>query len=435
MSTASPSQLPPEFIYNRQLAEGFYGIARDLRINPIGENVTNAVKINLNGELTYYDRKDVDRINKVLEDLKGRKILDLTRDEEPLLDVISTVTGGTFKEAGASAAADAKAATASVRAISGPEVPPLVEDFPSLRELDQIEATYRAKDWDRITSSLSNLARRMGISESEIKSTSNLFLPIRERIMRTLLEFHLRQIEPAVERDRSSPWKSMTDFIQERLRLQPRLTDLEKAKIIEDWLPNMSDPIEGRKVQFHTLQLLPSAIVQYIKNILKKNPLQEISFEGLSPTFNLADLRQLNLQSLGFINCKLDLADLRQLNLLSLNLIRCELVDITALGKMTQLRNLSLKESQIKDIKALGEMVDLEGLDIGSNQIRDISVLRNLKKLLFLRIENNPIDSLAVVSKLPNLALLIISKDQEKSLEPQLKELRASRPDLQVVAM
>lgn len=242
MSMSLGGQLPPEHSYNQQEAANFNIIAKGMQISPVDENVKNAVKINLNGQIAFYDRRSLEMINKQMERLKARNITDLTQIKEALLpDGIASIIAGYVPDgfqvseerpnypedsdidtddereakadAGAgtaTAAADAKAAASAkdqgakeaaaaadpaaalARVSSWAAGAPFFEDNPTFQELDTIEEMYRVFSGRgdkaiEINTALKDLAKRLGISKKEVDATDNIFTLIRFEMAKALI--------------------------------------------------------------------------------------------------------------------------------------------------------------------------------------------------------------------------------------------------------
>jgi internalin A len=104
----------------------------------------------------------------------------------------------------------------------------------------------------------------------------------------------------------------------------------------------------------------------------------------------------------------------------------------TALGrseqKLTQsdlqsLEQLMAREQDIVDLSGIGRLSNLSFLDVGNNKIQDISPLDSLSQLRFLNLENNQVKDLSTLAALPQLQILIIDGNQVQDLSPLL-ELR-----------
>lgn len=545
MSMALRGQLPPEHNYNQQEAANFNLIAEDLKIKPVDENIQNAVKINLNGQIAYYDRGSLETINKHMELLRARNITDLTQLQGALLPGgIATIIAGympdgfqaaerrpdypentdsdteekTKADAGSgTAAADAKAVAsakdqgakeASAAGVQAGEEPPnypsfldsddederearaeeiakaatsaknrgasevtadavpaeaparvstwaagapLFEDYPTFQELDEIEVMYRVVSGGgggkgiEITRALTNLASRLGIPENEIKAADNLFTLIRSEMARALIAFCKALSDPGTS-ERTYP-NQFSKLLTSEYQLMSSEEAIRQAREIDQKIRSMRSigpgnedwrVLHGERFRGVDARHIPSAIIQYLNNILSDNDTLLVSFDMTPGIVDFSPLRHLvNVRKLILIRCQIaDVTMLKGLEELRwLDLRENVIEDITALAQLatlSRLGHLNVSSNRIVDVSPIARMPILEFVDISSNQVRDLSPFANHKILRELSIANNPIISLQPLFALRKLERLVISEDQQKRFELELKELRAKRPNLHI---
>lgn len=183
--------------------------------------------------------------------------------------------------------------------------------------------------------------------------------------------------------------------------------------------------------------------------------LEALSLAGCTGLFNVAPLAGLKrLTHVDLFATKVrDLRPLMGLPLVSLNLSDTEVVDLTALAKLTKLRSLNLGGLSIRDISALRGLTALEELDLGHSGVKDLAPLRSLTKLRRLVIWHTPVADITPLSSLSELEVLYLNGTKVTDISPlssltkleqiglegtptvdeaQISRLRATRPALVV---
>ena len=87
---------------------------------------------------------------------------------------------------------------------------------------------------------------------------------------------------------------------------------------------------------------------------------------------------------------ELTAADLAQVTKLPAQLVEKQIIDLTRLKDLPQLRLLRLSFNKINDLRPLKELDQLIVLELDSNQITDVSALKSLKQLRRLNLAYNP---------------------------------------------
>ena len=77
-----------------------------------------------------------------------------------------------------------------------------------------------------------------------------------------------------------------------------------------------------------------------------------------------------------------------------------QIVDVSGLSQLTNLKTLYLDDNQIVDVSALSQLTNLEWLHLNNNQIVDVMPLLQLSRLKYLYIRGNPIKDFSVVEEL-----------------------------------
>ena len=142
----------------------------------------------------------------------------------------------------------------------------------------------------------------------------------------------------------------------------------------------------------------------------------------LTPLNQLKNLKRLGLS----FNQIVDLTPISQLN--SLNLLKLDgnrIVDLTPLNQLKNLRALGLGRNQIVDLTPISQLNSLRFLVLDSNQVVDLTPISQLNSLRLLFLDSNQIVDLTPISQLKNLQWLHLSYNQITDLTPlnQLKNL------------
>ena len=80
--------------------------------------------------------------------------------------------------------------------------------------------------------------------------------------------------------------------------------------------------------------------------------------------------------------------------------------DISALAKLTQLKELNLSDTQVSDISALAKLTQLKVLYLGGTQVSDISALAKLTQLKWLYLSATNVSDVSALAKLTKLEQL-----------------------------
>ena len=143
----------------------------------------------------------------------------------------------------------------------------------------------------------------------------------------------------------------------------------------------------------------------------------------LTPLNQLKNLKRLGLS----FNQIVDLTPISQLK--NLNLLKLDgnqIVDLTPLNQLKNLRLLYLGRNQIVDLTPISQLKNLQWLYLSANQITDLTPISELNSLNLLNLDSNQIVDLTPISQLKNLQWLYLSANQITDLTPlnQLKNLR-----------
>ena len=111
------------------------------------------------------------------------------------------------------------------------------------------------------------------------------------------------------------------------------------------------------------------------------------------------------------------------------------IMDISNLMGMENLRKLQLDNNIIYKIQNLEHLVSLEWLDLSFNQIEKIEGLDTLLKLTDLSLYNNHIQNVDGLEKLPELNVLSLGKNKIKSYESVITYLREIPNKLEVLTL
>jgi hypothetical protein len=158
------------------------------------------------------------------------------------------------------------------------------------------------------------------------------------------------------------------------------------------------------------------------------------SLQSLDLSFtNVVDVSALvkltNLKSLNMTRAELlDVSTLPELkNLESLDLSRTKVVDISALSKLTNLKSLRLSQARLLDFSTLPEFENLESLDLSVTNVMDFSALAKLKKLESLDLSFTNVVDISGLAQLTNLKSLDLAyaKLLDISTFPDLKNLKS----------
>ena len=157
--------------------------------------------------------------------------------------------------------------------------------------------------------------------------------------------------------------------------------------------------------------------LEYFKNLKSLNirisePIEQNEIVDLSPLKELRELRTLYLS----FNRISDLSPLVDLQLLeNLSLSYNEITDISILAKLKRLKTLALSNNQIKDITSLKNLSQLKSLSLFNNKITDISPLKNLKNLRVLLIDGNELNVASALNELPIMKFIDVKCKNEIS--------------------
>ena len=129
--------------------------------------------------------------------------------------------------------------------------------------------------------------------------------------------------------------------------------------------------------------------------------LERNSINDISQLSGLTDLQMLNL---AFNNRITELSSLRNLTKLqTLNLAVNQIIYISPLSDLPNMRRLYLYDNQISDISPLSGLTKLQELSLGGNKVIDLNPLSRLINLERLQVESNQVIDLAPLSGLTHL--------------------------------
>lgn len=98
--------------------------------------------------------------------------------------------------------------------------------------------------------------------------------------------------------------------------------------------------------------------------------------------------------------------------IVSLNLHEANIIDLSGLENLINLKYLIAPDNQISDISVLADLDRLEHLYLQDNQIHDLSELSKLINLTYLDFRSNKISDIGVLEGLVNLEHLILDNNQ-----------------------
>ena len=131
-----------------------------------------------------------------------------------------------------------------------------------------------------------------------------------------------------------------------------------------------------------------------------------IDITALGALVNLKELK-LGANSINDINALCNLRDLE-----SLYLSDNEINDITALAKLGNLKKLTLSHNSIIDLSPLSSLTNLEELSLIDNKIGDVNALGGLINLKSLELDSNQIDDVGALKNLTQLEELSLGDNQ-----------------------
>jgi len=125
-----------------------------------------------------------------------------------------------------------------------------------------------------------------------------------------------------------------------------------------------------------------------------------------------------------------ELLMLKSLRILNLN--SNKILDISEIGKLTNIDALDLSENLIKDIEPLSSLESIKWLDLKFNKISNISALKHTREIVKLYLDNNQISDISPLKKLTELKELTLSENNIKDLSTitsikKLKKLDLSK--------
>lgn len=174
---------------------------------------------------------------------------------------------------------------------------------------------------------------------------------------------------------------------------------------------------------------LPSGVksLSDLKNLTNLEYLdaQQLGLKDITALGKLNNLRVLYLQRNQITDIS-QLKNLKHLQLLSLN--GNKLTGVTPLSGLSELRELYLAENWISDISPISKLRNLRILNLGANNITKINSLSGLVNLEDLYLKENKITSISSLSSLKVLRILSLDKNRISSIKPltgltSLKEL------------
>ena len=215
-----------------------------------------------------------------------------------------------------------------------------------------------------------------------------------------------------IQLEMEEQWNRELDLMDSQVSdLEPlaKLTMLKGLDLMGTQISDIS-PI-ARLTALESL-LLNSTQVSNIGTLTKLNALERLSLaftqvSDISPIANLTALEWL------------DLAGTRISN-------------IGTLAKLTALERLDLALTQISDIRPLAKLAALEHLDLTGTQVTDITPLTKLDALRNLGLAGTQVTDITPLAKLTTLGRIDLSATPVATDE--IEELRASRPDMAVIA-
>jgi len=95
-----------------------------------------------------------------------------------------------------------------------------------------------------------------------------------------------------------------------------------------------------------------------------------------------------------------------------LKLHRSQLTNISAIAKLTGLKELGLADNQIQDLTPLAGLTNLNWLWLENNQIQDLAPLAGLTNLTRLWLNDNQIQDLSPLAKMSKLTTLTLNDNQ-----------------------
>lgn len=147
--------------------------------------------------------------------------------------------------------------------------------------------------------------------------------------------------------------------------------------------------------------------LQYLNNLSKVRITESSSLTDLSRLSINPKLNRLALDASVKVNLDDFARDFQQLEELYLG--SRGLTDVTALGKMVNLKHLDILGNNVTDLSPLATLVNLEYLDVFSNgELVDISVIQNFSNLKIFRGSYTKIDDLSAFASLSKLEEIVL---------------------------
>ena len=148
-----------------------------------------------------------------------------------------------------------------------------------------------------------------------------------------------------------------------------------------------------------------------------------VSVNDLSAVSSLHNLKELCLISSYIPNLDFlrQLSSLEKINISACN-FQSELINISSLSNLNNLKFISLILLRIKDISALASLENVEELNLSGNLIDNIQSLKNFSTLKKLNLMKNQINDIRALRKLSSLKELDLSKNEIVNISP-LKSL------------
>jgi hypothetical protein len=171
-------------------------------------------------------------------------------------------------------------------------------------------------------------------------------------------------------------------------------------------------------------------IYTQIKTRSKVQKMESVRPTVISSTLIRNYIEEYNRENKVFDKDHIPLWDLAHLSLSYQNIM-----DISNLKGMENLRKLQLDNNIIYRISNLEHLVSLEWLDLSFNQIEKIEGLESLNKLTDLSLYNNHIKEVSGLEKLIELNVLSLGKNKIKSYESVITYLREIPNKLEVLTL
>ncbi|GAB2545684.1 DUF2252 family protein [Gracilibacillus alcaliphilus] len=160
-------------------------------------------------------------------------------------------------------------------------------------------------------------------------------------------------------------------------------------------------------------QFKDDAFLQAIKEKVKANGHDQLSYAALKEIKELTDIRELGIESIEGVEL---LKELKELELRGNNI-----TDLTPLSELDKLEILDLRNNAITSIEGIETLINLKELDIRGNHVISLTPVKNLTALEALDFRDNSVSDISAVENLVNLIALNARNNAVADLGPIAK--------------